>query len=95
MSTISVNIIPVTPFQQNCALIWDSETMVGSVIDPGGDVPKILEAITKAGVKVESIYLTHGHMDHVGGAAELAAALYNKPVIGPSMRDDFLLESLP
>jgi glyoxylase-like metal-dependent hydrolase (beta-lactamase superfamily II) len=94
MSQLKVAIIPVTPFQQNCALLWDSETMAGAVIDPGGDVPEIIKAIDDSGVKVESIFLTHGHLDHAGGAAELAAHLGVK-VIGPDKRDEFLLTEMP
>ncbi len=93
MSALQVVIIPVTPFQQNCALIWDSESLQAAVFDPGGDVPNILATIANHGVKVEKIYLTHGHLDHAGGAAELAKAL-GVPVIGPDRRDDFLLADI-
>jgi glyoxylase-like metal-dependent hydrolase (beta-lactamase superfamily II) len=89
-----IEIIPVTPFQQNCALIYDTETLKGAVIDPGGDVPKILAAAKAAGVTIETIFLTHGHLDHAGGAAELAAAAKVK-IIGPGLEDKFLLESIP
>ena len=68
-------IIPVTPFEQNCTLIWCEATKKAVVIDPGGDVPKILAAIEQTKVAVEKIWLTHGHIDHVGGAAELRDAL--------------------
>jgi hydroxyacylglutathione hydrolase len=91
---MQVTIIPVTPFQQNCALIWDAESMRGAVIDPGGDVDEIIETITEAGITVENIFLTHGHLDHAGGAGELAKALA-VPIIGPDKRDEFLLEQLP
>ena len=64
-------IIPVTPFQQNCTLLWCEATKKAVVIDPGGDVPQILAAIEQTSVTVEQIWLTHGHIDHVGGAAEL------------------------
>src|SRR3954468_23083518 len=88
-------IIPVTPFQQNCALLWDEGTLRGSVIDPGGEVDRILAAIGELKLSVDSILLTHGHMDHAGGAAELKAALPGAPpVIGPDRRDAFLLEDL-
>jgi glyoxylase-like metal-dependent hydrolase (beta-lactamase superfamily II) len=90
---LKVTIIPVTPFQQNCALIYDDVTLKGAVIDPGGDVPKIEAAIKQAGVTVERIYLTHGHLDHAGGAAALARALSVK-IIGPDRRDAFLLADL-
>jgi glyoxylase-like metal-dependent hydrolase (beta-lactamase superfamily II) len=90
---MQVKMIPVTPFQQNCALLWDPQTLKGAVIDPGGDVPEILAAIKAAGVTVEAIYLTHGHLDHAGGAAGLAAALGVK-VIGPDRRDQFILDGI-
>ena len=91
--------IAVTPFQQNCALIWDAESGEGTVIDPGGDVPRILAAIAKAGCRVERILLTHGHLDHAGGAAALKAALEAQqgapvPIQGPDRRDDFLLQGI-
>jgi glyoxylase-like metal-dependent hydrolase (beta-lactamase superfamily II) len=94
LSQFKVAIIPVTPFEQNCALIWDTETAKGAVIDPGGDVPRILAAIAENKVTVAAIYLTHGHLDHAGGAAELAKALGVK-VTGPDQRDKFLLDTLP
>ncbi|MDB5532573.1 MAG: fold metallo-hydrolase, partial [Hyphomicrobiales bacterium] len=84
-------IIPVTLFQQNCMLLWDEATRQAVVIDPGGDVPLILEAIAKANVNVEQIWLTHGHIDHVGGAAELRDAL-KVPITGPHIADKFLLD---
>ena len=68
-------IIPVTPFEQNCTLIWSEANKHGVVIDPGGDVDNILEAIAQSGVTVDKIWLTHGHLDHAGGAAELKEKL--------------------
>ncbi|MBN9005827.1 MAG: MBL fold metallo-hydrolase [Rhizobiales bacterium] len=84
-------IIPVTLFQQNCTLLWCTATKDAIVIDPGGDVPLIQDAIAKAGVTVRQIWLTHGHIDHVGGAAELRDAL-KVPIEGPHMADKFLLD---
>jgi glyoxylase-like metal-dependent hydrolase (beta-lactamase superfamily II) len=86
-------IVPVTPFEQNCTILWDEATKQAVVIDPGGDVPKIQDAIAKAGVKVEKIWLTHGHIDHVGGAAELRDAL-SVPIEGPHRTDKFLLDNV-
>jgi glyoxylase-like metal-dependent hydrolase (beta-lactamase superfamily II) len=91
--------VPVTPFQQNCALIWDAETGRGTVIDPGGDVPRILAALDQAAFQVDRILLTHGHLDHAGGAAALGRALAARqgapvPVEGPDRRDVFLLQDL-
>jgi hydroxyacylglutathione hydrolase len=93
VSDIRAIIIPVTPFQQNCTLIWSERTKKAAVVDPGGDLPRIRQAITEAGVAVEKILLTHGHIDHAGGAAELKEAL-GVPVEGPHEADLFLLQNL-
>ncbi|EFO31796.1 beta-lactamase domain protein [Roseibium sp. TrichSKD4] len=88
---VSIVVIPVTPFQQNCSLIWSPETKKGAVVDPGGDVETIVKVIKEYGVEVEKIILTHGHIDHIGGAADLAAQLGVK-VIGPHKADEPLIE---
>jgi glyoxylase-like metal-dependent hydrolase (beta-lactamase superfamily II) len=87
-------IVPVTPFQQNCTLLWDEASKVGAVVDPGGDIDRIEAGIAQAGMTVEKIILTHGHIDHAGGAMELKAKLGNIPIEGPHKADDFLLENL-
>ena len=84
-------IIPVTLFQQNCMLLWEEATKKAVVIDPGGDVPQIQAAIAQAGVTVEQIWLTHGHIDHVGGAAELRDLLGVK-MTGPHIADRFFFD---
>lgn len=86
-------IVTVTPFQQNCTLIWDGESKIGVVIDPGGDLDQVGAAIDELGLRIERIILTHGHIDHAGGAAELAARLGVK-IEGPHPADRFLLENL-
>ena len=91
--TLQVKLIPVTPFQQNCALIWDSETNDAAVIDPGGDVATIAAAIAQENVRVTDIFLTHGHLDHAGGAQELSEKLGVK-ITGPGEQDDFLLRGI-
>ncbi|MTH98129.1 MBL fold metallo-hydrolase [Roseibium sp. RKSG952] len=88
---IKILIIPVTPFQQNCSLVWDPKTGRGAVIDPGGDVETIAQAIQENSVQVEKIVLTHGHIDHVGGAADLAEKLGVR-VEGPHKDDRPLIE---
>lgn len=84
-------IIPVSPFQQNCTLLWCEATRRATVIDPGGDVPNILAAIEQAKVTVDRIWITHGHIDHVGGAAELRDTL-KVPIEGPHPADKYLLD---
>ena len=93
MAELQAAIIPVTPFQQNCTLLWDDGSKQAWVIDPGGNVPRIREAIATLGLQVERILLTHGHIDHAGGAAELRDAL-GVPLDGPDERDAFLLDGL-
>ena len=86
-------IVPVTPIQQNCTLLWCTATMKAAVVDPGGDLPRIRAAIAQAGVTVEKILLTHGHIDHAGEAKPLAAAL-GVSIEGPHEADRFWLARL-
>ncbi len=94
MAKLKVFIIPVTPFQQNCSLVFDEDAKRGAIVDPGGDVPAILDAIKRSGIAIEKILLTHGHIDHAGGAAELRDAL-GTTIEGPHREDKFLLDGLP
>ena len=94
MTQLKAFIIPVTPFQQNCSLVYDDERKVGAIVDPGGDVPVILDAIKQSGITIEKILLTHGHIDHAGGAAELKEKLGGVPIEGPHEEDTFLLDDL-
>lgn len=87
-------IIPVTPFQQNCSLLVCEDTGRAAVVDPGGDLDRILEAVERTGVTLEKILLTHGHIDHCGGTAELAKRLH-LPVEGPHEEDRFWIDQLP
>jgi hydroxyacylglutathione hydrolase len=87
-------IVPVTPFQQNCTILWCEATKRAAVIDPGGDLDRVERAIAQAGVTVDRIWITHGHIDHAGGAAELKENL-GVPVEGPHQADKFLLDLLP
>lgn len=86
-------IVPVTPFQQNCAILWCEETMRAAIIDPGGDLARILGTLETTGASPEKILLTHGHIDHAGGAAELKERL-GVPIEGPHRADEFLLTRL-
>ncbi|MFA0066361.1 MBL fold metallo-hydrolase [Vibrio breoganii] len=90
---LQYQVVPVTPFQQNCSIVWCDETMKGVVIDPGGDVKQLLMMIEELQVQVEKLVLTHGHLDHVGGSEELARAL-NQPIVGPHKDDNFWLQGL-
>lgn len=93
MPPLRAAIVPVTPLQQNCSIIWCTATMKAAVVDPGGDLPRIHDAIAKIGVTVEKILLTHGHIDHAGGAKALSDAL-SVPVEGPQEEDRFWLARL-
>jgi hydroxyacylglutathione hydrolase len=93
MPKLQVAIVTVTGFQQNCSIIFDGETKRGALVDPGGDVPVILDAIATQGVTIEKILLTHGHIDHVGGAAEIIETL-KVPIEGPHIEDKFLIDSV-
>jgi glyoxylase-like metal-dependent hydrolase (beta-lactamase superfamily II) len=103
MSAFQFAIIPVTVFRQNCTILWDSETRACAVIDPGGEPGRIIDALNRLGLMPEKILLTHGHLDHVGGAkalkgvideARAKADLAPVPVIGPDERDRFLMENV-
>ena len=90
---MAYRIIPVTPFAQNCTLIWCPDTLEGAVVDPGGDIDRIEQAIAEEGVTVKQVLLTHGHIDHAGASATLARQL-NVPIVGPHRADQFWLDGL-
>ncbi len=87
-------IIPVTPYEQNCSLIWCETTREAAVVDPGGDLDRIEAVLAAEALKLTQIWLTHGHLDHVGGVAELAAR-HDLPIIGPHIGDKFWIDALP
>ena len=86
-------IVPVTPLQQNCSLIWCTETMLGALVDPGGDLDRLKAAVAQHNVTLEKILLTHGHIDHCGSAGILAAELGLK-IEGPHVDDLFWIDRL-
>ena len=86
-------IVPVTPLQQNCSLIWCTKTMRGAFVDPGGDLPRLRAAAAQAGVTIEKILVTHGHIDHCGSAGIFAAEL-GVPIEGPHEDDRFWISRL-
>jgi len=87
-------IIPVTPFEQNCTLIWCESTNKAAVVDPGGDIARITAKISELDLQLEKILLTHAHIDHAGGTAELAASA-QVPIEGPHIEDKFWIDGLP
>jgi len=91
---MKIAVIPVTPFQQNCTLLVCEQTMQGAVVDPGGDIDKILDAVAQIGLTLEKIFLTHDHMDHAGATAELAER-FNLPIEGPHIGDKFWIDGIP
>jgi hydroxyacylglutathione hydrolase len=93
MGEMRAGIVPVTPFQQNCTILFDEETKRGVVVDPGGDVETLTKVIAENGLTIEAIWLTHGHLDHAGGAMELKAAL-GVDIVGPHEADAPLLSRI-
>jgi hydroxyacylglutathione hydrolase len=91
---LQYQVIPVTSFQQNCTLFWCDSTMKGAIIDPGGDAQQIIAAVKNIGIHVTQVLLTHGHLDHVGAASEIAAH-FSVDIIGPHKDDAYWLELLP
>ena len=86
--------LPVTPFQQNCSLLWCDATMEGALVDPGGELPRLLAAAQRLGVTLKQILLTHAHIDHAGGTGQLARE-QGLPIVGPHEGDQFWIDGLP
>jgi glyoxylase-like metal-dependent hydrolase (beta-lactamase superfamily II) len=91
---LKLAIIPVTPFQQNCSLVVCEETNEAALIDPGGEVDRLLDAVQQSGATLTRVLLTHGHLDHCGGAGEVAART-GVPIEGPQREDAFWIDQLP
>jgi glyoxylase-like metal-dependent hydrolase (beta-lactamase superfamily II) len=90
---LQIAVVPVTEYQQNCSIVYDDQTKNAVVVDPGGEVEKIAAAVEELGVKVEAVWLTHGHLDHAGGA-EAAKAQFGVQIIGPHQDDKMLLDNI-
>jgi glyoxylase-like metal-dependent hydrolase (beta-lactamase superfamily II) len=93
MGQLNAGIVPVTPFQQNCTILFDTDEKIGVVVDPGGDVERILAVLEDNAIKAGAIWITHGHIDHAGGAMDLKDAL-GVEIIGPHEADRSLLANL-
>ncbi len=93
MAQLQAGIIPVTPLQQNCTVLFDPELREGVVVDPGGDADVIIQTVEENGITLKAIWLTHGHLDHAGGAMELKERL-GLEIIGPHEDDRFILENI-
>ena len=91
---LKVEIIPVTPFQQNCSLIWDASTGRGALVDAGGETKRLLERVRFHGVTLEKLLVTHGHLDHASGVRDLAEQL-KLPIEGPHEEDRFWIDGIP
>lgn len=86
--------VPVTPFAQNCSIVWCDDTLDAAVIDPGGDLATLLAEVKRLGLTLKQIWLTHAHIDHAGGTGELARTL-GLPIVGPHPGDQFWIDGLP
>jgi hydroxyacylglutathione hydrolase len=93
MGQLNAGIVPVTPFQQNCTILFDTQTRDGVVIDPGGDVDQIIDVIGGNKFAISQIWITHGHIDHAGGAMDLKEAL-GVEILGPHEADRSMLANL-
>jgi hydroxyacylglutathione hydrolase len=88
-----LRVIPVTPFAQNCSLLFDTQSKVGVLVDPGGEADTLIASAQELGVTIKEIWLTHGHLDHAGGADEIRERL-GVPVIGPHKDDQFWMDEI-
>lgn len=91
--TLRVAVVPVTPFRQNCAVVWDAATRRAAIVDPGGDLDAVLAVVAREGLTLERILLTHAHVDHAGATAELKRRT-RAPIEGPHEGDRFWIEGL-
>lgn len=90
---IGAAVVPVTPLQQNCTIVWCARTRRAAVIDPGGELDRVLAEVSRRGLEIEKIWITHGHLDHAGAAADLKART-GVPIEGPHRDDLFWIEGI-
>lgn len=93
-SPIGVFVTPVTPLQQNCTTVWCTRTLKAAVIDPGASVEAIIAEVARRGLTLDQIWITHGHLDHAGGAAEMQEKA-GVDIIGPHLEDQFWIDGIP
>jgi hydroxyacylglutathione hydrolase len=91
---MKIEVVPVTAFQQNCSIVWCENTRRAAVVDPGGDLDRVLAAVERHGLTLEKILITHAHLDHAGATAELARR-YSLPIEGPQIDDQFWIDQMP
>lgn len=91
---MKLEVVPVTAFQQNCSVLWCEKTRRAAIVDPGGDLERVLKVIESNGLTLEKILITHAHLDHAGATAELARR-YSVPIEGPHSGDQFWIEQMP
>lgn len=93
-SQLQFEILPVTPFAQNCSIVWCGRTKLAAVVDPGGEIDRIVTRVGELGLELDKILITHAHLDHAGGTAELARRT-GVPIVGPHKDDQFWIDLLP
>jgi len=91
---MKIEVVPVTAFQQNCSIVWCEKTRRAAVVDPGGDLDRVLAVVERHGLTLEKILITHAHLDHAGATAELARR-FSLPIEGPQNDDQFWIDQMP
>ncbi len=91
---LGYEILPVTPFAQNCSIVWCTQSKLAAVVDPGGEIGRIRQRLEALGLELDKILITHAHLDHAGGTASLARQT-GVPIIGPHKDDQFWIDLLP
>jgi len=91
---MKLEVVPVTAFQQNCSVLWCERTRRAAIVDPGGDLERVLKVVDAQGLTLEKILITHAHLDHAGATAELARR-HAVPIEGPHVGDQFWIDQMP